>query len=60
MKRYEVNLTSYETGATSPIDVIEERDGYTADDYTSDCKDNADREWLDLLATGTITLYAID
>ena len=60
MKKYEVNITSYETGATSPIDVIEERNGYTAEDYLNDCKVNADREWLDLLSTGTITLYAID
>jgi hypothetical protein len=60
MKKYEVNFTDYETGATSPIDTVIKPDGYTADQYIKDCKENADDEWNEMLARGTVTLIEVD
>lgn len=59
MKKYEVNFTDYETGATSPIDTIVKPDGYTPEQYIADCKTNADDEWNEMLKNGEITLVEI-
>jgi hypothetical protein len=59
MKKYEVNFTDYETGATSPIDTVIKPDGYTADQYIKDCKENADDEWNRMLENGEVTLVEI-
>ena len=58
--KYEVNFTDNQTGATSPIDVITAPEGYTADDYVRDCKENADPEWCEMLDNGTITLIEVE
>ena len=60
MKRYEVNLRDYETGATSPIEVIEAADDYTAEQYIKDCERCADQDYIDMLNTGEVILYEID
>ena len=60
MKKYEVNFTDYETGATSPIDTVIKPDGYTAQAYIDECMDNADDEWVEMLAGGKITLTEVD
>lgn len=57
--RYEVNFTDATTGATSPIDVITAIEGYTAEDYIRDCNDNADDDWNEMLANGTVELTPI-
>ena len=65
MKKYEVNFTDYETGATSTIHTIVKPDGvikpggYTAEQYVADCKECADNEWNDMLSRGMITLTEI-
>ena len=60
MKKYEVNFTDNNTGATSAIDTITAADNYTAADYIKDCNNNADSEWCEMLANGKITLVEID
>lgn len=60
MKKYEVNFTDYETGATSPIDTVIKPEGYTAEQYIKDCKENADDDWNAMLTGGTVTLIEID
>lgn len=60
MKKYEVNFTDNNTGATSAIDTITAADNYTADDYIKDCNNNADADYIEMLKNGTITLYEID
>ena len=60
MKKYEVNFTDYETGATSPIDTVIKPDGYTAQAYIDECMDNADDEWIEMLAGGTVTLIEVE
>lgn len=59
MKRYIVVYTDQETGARSPIDGVTERDGYTAENYVEDCRDNADREWNEMLAAGIVELEEV-
>lgn len=51
---YEVNLTV--NGATSPIDTVKAREGYTAADYVRDCNMYADADWCEMLASGEVTL----
>ena len=58
--RYQVELTDNETGATSPIDTITAKDGYTAEDYLTDCQKNADEDWCEMLNRGTVTITPID
>lgn len=60
MKKYQVDLTDNNSGATSAIDTITAADNYTAEDYLRDCKENADAEWCEMLANGEITLTEID
>lgn len=60
MKKYEVNFTDNNTGATSAIDTITAADNYTADDYIKDCNNNADADYIEMLKNGIITLYEID
>jgi hypothetical protein len=60
MKKYEVDYTDNDTGATSPIDTIEADDNYTAADYIRDCKAGADKEWNDMLKNGTVELIEIE
>lgn len=54
--KYQVNFKNYETGATSEIDVIEARKGYTAEEYVDDCLHNADDDWNEMLEHGKVTL----
>lgn len=54
--KYQVNFYDYENGATSEIDVIEARKGYTAEEYIEDCSHNADDEWNEMLKHGLISL----
>lgn len=58
--KYIVNYTDSKTGATSAIDTIVERDGYTAEDYINACKSNADEEWCKMLDEGTVELEPIE
>lgn len=60
MKKYVVEYTDAETGATSPIDNFEEKDGYTAEQYIKDCDDNADEDWCKMLHEGTVELVEVD
>lgn len=60
MKHYEVDYIDPETGATSPIDNVEAKAGYTAEDYVRDCEENADEEWVDMLHRGTVKLIEVD
>ena len=54
MKRIEVNFYDFETGATSPVDVITVPDGYTEKDYVNDCMRYADNEYVEMLKNGKI------
>lgn len=60
MKKYEVNFTDYETGATSPIDTVVKPEGYTAQAYIDDCMENADDEWCEMLSNGKVTLIEVE
>lgn len=60
MKKYLVEYTDNETGATSPIDNITAPDGYTAEDYIRDCAENADDDWNQMLSAGDVKLVEID
>lgn len=50
----------YEIGATSPIDTIEQKEGYTADQYVEYCKKYADDDYYKMLENGKITLIPLD
>lgn len=56
MRKYIIYLTDNQTKATSPIDNITAADNYTAADYIDDCKNNADPEYISMLAGGIVTL----
>lgn len=58
MKKYEVNYTDHETGATSPIDVINVENDYTVEDYISDCESNMEEPWD--TENGTITFMEVE
>lgn len=56
--KYQINLTDA-NGATSAIDTVEATYGYTAEDYIDECDKNADEEWCDMIAKGTISVEQI-
>lgn len=58
--KFEVNFTDYESGATSPVDVIEAQEGYTAQTYIQNCKDNGDPEWIEMLSNGEVSIIPIE
>lgn len=58
--KYEVDFTDSRTGATGPIDTITAPEGYTAEQYLNDCRENGDQVWIDMLEQGIIKLIAID
>lgn len=58
--RYQVDYTDPDTGATSPIDTISARAGYTAVDYIRDCDANADSDLCEMLHRGSVTLQKLD
>lgn len=60
MKKYVVEYTDPETGATSPIDNFTAEDGYTAEQYIKDCDKNADDEWCEMLHSGTVELVEVE
>ena len=60
IKKYVVEFTDNETGATSPIDNIEAVEGYTAADYIRGCENNADVEYIEMLKNGTIELVPVE
>lgn len=57
---YEIDYTSPETGATSPIATVNAPEGYTADDYIKGCDENADDEWCEMIHRGTITAIPVE
>ena len=59
MKKYQVEFNDFDKGYTTPIDTIVVPDGYTAEDYIRDCKDNADEDWNEMLSHGSITLFEL-
>lgn len=58
--KYQVEFTDYRTGATSPIDVIEEEAGFTPEKYIEACKENADDEWNEMLEQGGVYLINLE
>lgn len=56
--KYEVDITI--DGTTSAIDTIDAEEGYTAEQYVADCLSNADEDWNEMLAKGTVALVPID
>lgn len=58
--KYEVHFKDYESGATSPVDVIDAQEGYTAQTYIQDCIDNADPEWIEMLSKGEVSIIPIE
>lgn len=54
--KYIVEFKDLLTGAVSPIDNIEAPEGYTAEQYISDCASNADQEWNEMLAHGKVII----
>lgn len=58
MKKYQVEFLD-ENGATSPIDIINVPEDYTAEDYIKDCNDNADPEWCEMLKHGKVNLIEV-
>lgn len=55
--KYQINYTD-ENGATTAIDTVVAGVGYTAEDYITGCKNNADAEWCEMLKRGTVTVDA--
>jgi hypothetical protein len=60
IKRYVVEYTDPNTGATSPIDTIDAPEGYTAEDYLRDCRANADQDYIDMLEAGEVRLDMVE
>ena len=58
--KYQVEFTDARTGATSPIDICEGPEGYTAEQYIEDCRKNADYEWVEMLESGEVEILAIE
>ena len=58
--RYQVDYIDPVTGAKSPIDVIDAGPDYTADDYISQCKANADEDYITMLRAGAVTVTPCD
>ena len=58
--KYQINYTDPATGATSPIDTVSAKPGYTAEEYIAACDQNADQEWCDMLHAGTVTVEALE
>lgn len=58
--KYQVEYYDPSNGATSPIDVIEKPEGYTAEDYIADCAKYADDEWNEMLEAGSVTLIEVE
>ena len=59
-RHFVVEYTDTETGATSPIDTVDAREDYTAEDYVADCEKNADPEWVEMLDCGTVELVPVE
>lgn len=59
MRKYEIDYTDPETGATSPIDTQYADEGYTAEQYIADCERNADEDWCEMLRNGTVEVIEI-
>lgn len=53
---YNIYYTDNKTGATSQIDRVESIIKYTANDYYEGCIENADKEYIDMLNNGIITV----
>lgn len=60
MMKYQVEYYDPKNGATSPIDVIEAPEGYTAEMYIEDCEGNADDDWCEMLKDGKISVLAVE
>ena len=58
--KYQINYFDQKTGATSAIDTVTAKEGYTAEDYIRDCRENADQEWIDMLDNGTVSIEQIE
>lgn len=57
--KYEVDFHDRRNGATSAIDTIDAPEGYTAEDYVKDCRENADDDWNEMLGHGEVTLIPV-
>lgn len=54
---YEIDFYDYETGATSPIDVVHTDDAdYDAADYIKHTRENANSDYIDMVTSGKITV----
>lgn len=58
-RKYEIDFTDSETGATSPIDTQDVDGEYTAEQYIADCERNADPEWIEMLKSGTVEVVEV-
>lgn len=58
MARYEVNFTDLESGKIYYLDDIEERDGYTAEDYVRDYADDLNNIFGD--CKGKVEINKVD
>lgn len=57
---YEVDLTYFEDGHTEAIDNIYADIDYTAEEFKSDCKKNADDDYLEWIEQGEVKLIKIE
>lgn len=57
---YVIQYTDPITGAESPIDNFTAPEGYTAEEYLEDCRENATDEWNQMLQRGTIRLEEVE
>ena len=57
MRRYLIQLTV--NGTTSDIDNVNASEGYTADQYMEDCRENADDDWLEMISLGEIRVIDV-
>lgn len=60
MKKIEVNFKDYRTGAISPIEIIEVKEGYTPADYLEDYKKWCDCGLENIYDNGEILFVEID
>jgi hypothetical protein len=60
MAKFVVNLKDPESGAVSPIDNVIAEDWYNARKYISDCERYADREWVNMIHKGEISVERVE
>lgn len=61
MKNYVVEFYDHSNGATSPIDtLVNYPDDYTPERYEKECLNNADTDYINMLATGEVILVEFE